>query len=734
MELRSISDKELTALSNSIGYSCAKSSMQGRDFETRVSYFRNRLEKLITNKAHRESLIWGGSAILENLMSPGGDSAYAEIAAELIRYLRDLPLVTLSSKEEEEAWRYNHPDEDPTKVLRVFVRVDNDSPTKAHVAYVAPTIASKSVLGSESYVQDDYQVPPMLVKPRAYTSAFGSPFLIRSEPFLRLETDEIPQEFYTALRGADLSKVFEALTAIMQVPWTVNSEVYTLVHECWSRGEVIGSVPDRLDTPIPKFEESMTDEEYEEALKSRKKIMQRNAEMHSLRCSFAMQMKMAHKYLGRVFYFPYNLDFRGRMYPIPVGLNHMGGDISRALLEFHRKIPVGEEGIFWMKVHVANLYGYDKVPADDRAIWVEQNWPIIHKSIWDPFDGDRWWTEAGDPWQFISAARELDRIMNSENPVEYRSGHVCHQDGSCNGLQHYSALCRDTVGGGEVNLIPRDKPSDVYSVVMGLAKLRIRKDAEDGDLLAKKILKYVDRKTVKQTVMTSVYGVTHIGAKEQILRQLVDRDEIVFDDPIAKKEFLNKASNYLADITLQSIGDLFTTSSNVMIWLSAVAFSIVEREKVPMKWLTPLGLPCIQPYYDPIVEEDLVQTGLGAFYFDPPGKVYDGIPHLKRQGTAFPPNFIHSVDSTHMMMAARECALQGVDFAAVHDSYWSPPGNISRMSRVLRQEFVNLHSNPILNQLVMDLIERYPGQSFPPSEEPGDLVIESIMKSKFFFN
>lgn len=39
------------------------------------------------------------------------------------------------------------------------------------------------------------------------------------------------------------------------------------------------------------------------------------------------------------------------------------------------------------------------------------------------------------------------------------------QDGSCNGLQHYAALGRDSVGAASVNLVPSDLPQDVYSGV-----------------------------------------------------------------------------------------------------------------------------------------------------------------------------------------------------------------------------------------------------------------------------
>ena len=39
----------------------------------------------------------------------------------------------------------------------------------------------------------------------------------------------------------------------------------------------------------------------------------------------------------------------------------------------------------------------------------------------------------------------------------------------------------------------------------------------------------MDRKLVKQTVMTSVYGVTYVGAREQIKRRLKERGAIADD-------------------------------------------------------------------------------------------------------------------------------------------------------------------------------------------------------------
>lgn len=58
---------------------------------------------------------------------------------------------------------------------------------------------------------------------------------------------------------------------------------------------------------------------------------------------------------------------------------------------------------------------------------------------------------------------------------------------------------------------------------------------------------------------------------------------------------------------------------------------------------------------------------------------------IARQKSAFPPNFVHSLDSTHMLLTAIEMDKAQVPFAAVHDSYWVHAGNIDDMNAKLRQ-------------------------------------------------
>jgi DNA-directed RNA polymerase, mitochondrial len=136
---------------------------------------------------------------------------------------------------------------------------------------------------------------------------------------------------------------------------------------------------------------------------------------------------------------------------------------------------------------------------------------------------------ADEPWQCLAACIELTSALRSEDPESYLSQLPVHQDGSCNGLQHYAALGGDCEGARQVNLEPADRPHDVYTSVAKLVSADIERQAEEGSEIAQMVVGKVHRKIVKQTVMTSVYGVTYVGARAQIARALRDKGEVELD-------------------------------------------------------------------------------------------------------------------------------------------------------------------------------------------------------------
>ena len=127
---------------------------------------------------------------------------------------------------------------------------------------------------------------------------------------------------------------------------------------------------------------------------------------------------------------------------------------------------------------------------------------------------------------------ELKAALQSPDPHAYECALPIHQDGTCNGLQHYAALGGDARGARQVNLDNTDRPSDVYTYVGNMVEKRMKEDVERNpdNKYAQLLIGKVSRKVVKQTVMTTVYGVTFVGAREQIEKQLKERGDIPLEE------------------------------------------------------------------------------------------------------------------------------------------------------------------------------------------------------------
>jgi DNA-directed RNA polymerase len=389
--------------------------------------------------------------------------------------------------------------------------------------------------------------------------------------------------------------------------------------------------------------------------------------------------------------------------------------------------PLGKRGLFWLKVHIANLYGVDKVPFEARVAFVEKNLENIYDSADKPLDGNQWWVKADDPWQCLGACTEMTAAMRSVDPENFASRIPVHQDGSCNGLQHYAALGGDEVGAKKVNLIPSDAPQDVYAGIATAVAKRIHEDAEAGHEIGKLLDGKVDRKVVKQTVMTSVYGVTYIGARQQIHNALQDKEIDWTDD-----DQLFHASAYVTNHTFESLNQMFLGARNIMKWLADCA-RIVAKQKEPVAWVTPLGLPIVQPYVK--TGNYQIKTVVQTVMLTDNGK--DLPVNTMKQRSAFPPNYVHSLDSSHMMLTAIECSKRGIDYASVHDSYWTHACTVDEMNSILREQFVNLHSQPLLHRLHAWFSKRYGKDGkveFPAVPERGPLDLNLVLKSPYFFH
>ncbi|CAG0894441.1 unnamed protein product [Darwinula stevensoni] len=571
----------------------------------------------------------------------------------------------------------------------------------------------------------DAQVAPMLCPPLPWISHTTGGFLLSSAPLIRLPFGaraQMSQLEQTPVRN--LYPVLDSLNQLGSIPWIVNDKVLNVVVDVFNKkGDEKLEVPPPPSEcpPLPSFSSATTKQERHHIHRQRLALQRKKAEMFSLWCDALYKLSIAHHFRGRVIWFPYNMDFRGRVYPCPPHFNHLGADLTRSLLLFAQGKPLGDQGLNWLKIHVVNLTGKKKrSPISERLAHANEVMPEILDSAENPLSGRRWWMESEEPWQTLAACMELREALMSPNPSEYISHLPIHQDGSCNGLQHYAALGRDLQGAQSVNLAPLPNPQDVYSDVAAIVERERAKDAKEGVVTAKVLEGFVRRKVIKQTIMTTVYGVTRFGARLQIAKQLKDIEEF-------PQEHQWAASYYLVQKTFLSLQEMFTATRHIQDWLTECARLISAVCGQSVEWVTPLGFPIIQPYHRGLLR-GFSLASLDALRSIPfySMDAYER-PNVMKQKNAFPPNFIHSLDSCHMMLTSLFCQSQGLSFVSIHDCFWTHASTVDRMNQICREQFVALHSEPILEDLSRYLIEKY---SYSDGEFVGDGSVVEMAKRK----
>ena len=595
---------------------------------------------------------------------------------------------------------------------------------------------------------------PMVSKPRPWTGFYDGGYLSSTTPFMRSKTGDMSQKDYgeaAASRG-DLDQIFAGINVLGGTGWKINQSVFQVMLDAWNSGEAIANLPPSgmvfPEVPKPAADaDPKTKFAYYETMRTMEN--EKNG-MHSNRCFQSFQMEIAKAYLNDTFYLPHNVDFRGRAYPIPPYLNQMGADNCRGLLRFANGRALGKDGLRWLKIHLSNVFGYDKASLTDRANFPMEHMDDILDSVRNPLAGKRWWLAAEDPWQCLAACFELTAALEHPNPEEFVSHLAVHQDGSCNGLQHYAALGGDIQGARQVNLEPGDKPADVYTGVAELVKAEIEEDAKAGHELGTYLNGKITRKIVKQTVMTNVYGVTFLGAVRQVRKQI---DDVIPE--LSAQRRSGAAGSYIARKIFKALGTMFSGAHDIQYWLGDCANRIssslspaqlkviaarnaqglyyndtaagrpkrASKKGAPKRkekhldpslfrssviWTTPLKLPVVQPYR--INKGRRVKTNLQTVVLHEP-TVADAV-DKRKQLQAFPPNFVHSLDATHMILSALKADEMGIDFSAVHDSFWTHAADVNTMNELLRDAFIRMHSEDIVGRLAAEFDRRYGGHVY----------------------
>lgn len=542
--------------------------------------------------------------------------------------------------------------------------------------------------------------PPMLVPPKEWKAQFNGGYLTEwfqmQAPMcgLRFFRREQREWILNILQSAQSAPVRDAMTKTQQTPYRVNKQVLQTLREAvGTRLGILGlpsSQPKQQPVfPFPqdwlKSEATPTDLEQFKLWKDQMRDWYTTeAKRVGRKAGILSRLRELTRYQDEsALYFPTFIDWRGRMYFRSV-LNPQANDAVKGCLEFAEGKPLGAEGLFWLKVHVANSCGYDKHSPEIKAKWTDDNWEMICDFINNPLDVDA--PEPDTAFTLLQAAIALQEALALPNPELY----VCHvpvaMDATCSGLQHLSALTRDTVGATYTNLINNhnEQKSDIYLEVA-------RRSQESlAELITDPIIENfwkdqpITRAMAKKPVMTLVYGSTLLSTIDGLSLELASSGI----DPIKSVEgkiaySLNALAVPVGKALRQGVGKTVPKATEMMGYLQML---VRKHKEHTMQWVTPVGVPVVNWSEGTVVKKVNIRSmGVENIYMSYNNGVYD----TRAAANGIVPNFVHSLDSSHLCMTINDC---DASILPIHDSFATHPCDVQKMHTALRKTFADMYS------------------------------------------
>ena len=611
---------------------------------------------------------------------------------------------------------------------------------------------------------------PCVVPPKPWTGVVGGGYWAKGRrplPLIRLGSKSAVARY----EDVYMPEVYDAVNIIQSTPWKVNKKVL----------DVVNMVEKLNNTPIDDIPqmEPLKPEEYagetEEELKAWKKaaagIYRREKARQSRRLSLSFIVSQANKFSQfKAIWFPYNMDWRGRVYAVPM-FNPQGNDMQKGLLTLAVGKPIGADGFKWLKVHGANCAGVDKVTFEERIKWVEDNHDNIMAAAKAPMDSIEWWGKLDSPFCFLAFCFEYAGVMH--HGLSYSCSLPIAFDGSCSGIQHFSAMLRDHIGGHAVNLTPSGKVQDIYRIVSDRIEEELKvllvngtdnemvthEDKKTGEIterlklgtreLARQWLTYgMSRKVTKRSVMTLAYGSKEYGFADQVYEDIVmpaidSGSGAMFTEP-------SQASRFMAKMIWEAVSVTVVAAVDAMKWLQGAAKLLAAEVKdkktgeilkpcLPVHWVTPDGFPVWQEYR----KKDTTRLNLmflGSFNLQPTvnkGTKKELDKHKQESGIS--PNFVHSQDGSHLRKTVVHTHRKyGVmSFAVIHDSFGTIPADAEYLFSGVRETMVETYRD---NDVLLDFYEQFEYQlhesqrdKLPELPKKGKLNIEDILSSDFAF-
>ena len=431
-------------------------------------------------------------------------------------------------------------------------------------------------------------------------------------------------------------------------------------------------------------------------------VLNKQAQETRRSCRTRQTMEAVEKFKDRDrFYIPWSFDYRGRAYPIPAFLTPQDTDFGKSLIKFADEAEVTPESYKWLAFQVATTYGLDKHTWDERQQWVKDNIFTITRVAEDPITYRPDWENVEEPWQFLAACEEYYHCVIKKDRLT--TGLCVATDATCSGLQILAGLARDKSTAQLVNVLPSDRPQDAYKVVADVAKPNCPEAVQP----------YMDRKTVKRTVMTIPYNAKPFSSRTYI------------KDALREKEYFPE-SRELTDTVNAVRGALHEVCPgpmSVMKWIENEVSKAITRGDKELEWTTPSGFVVSQRMMKKKTQRIVLQL-LGKCKLTVATGDEDKVDRTRHKA-ATAPNLIHSLDASLLHLSVKRF---NEPIALIHDSVLCRATDMSLLSTIVRETYMHLFAE---HNYLNTFAQQIGAETEPPII--GDLEPKSVIDSTYFF-
>ena len=491
------------------------------------------------------------------------------------------------------------------------------------------------------------------------------------------------------------------------------------------------------------------------------------------------------------FYQYISADYRGRLYYNETFLNFQGSDSARGMMQFADPKPMGEDDTYWLAVHTAasynQSYGIDEIPEwvtqdyrsyledeglesisvdkmtlDDRVEWTQQNiqW-ILELGKTEQFAED-----AEKKVAFLAACIEWYDYSTCEG--EYLSCLPIGIDGSNNGWQHLGAISKDPKTGELVGLVPATIQKDFY---VQTAKELINQTTDERlmEILSSMPMKSIRKGISKRGSMTRAYSAGAskiadnmffdcrtedyheaygIGQEDcnKFARLLIQAINTVCPGPLSTMAYFQGLAAFEIGKTgvdsklvarRKELNRLSDPSSEELEELNEICLELEKQNeeivygngKDRIKWSTPSGF-----------EVEYVNWTMNNFRCLGTISGYRRVNHVVQQPSDKPdirgfmcgisPNFIHSMDASHMSLVIDEW---NGTFGAVHDSFSTHACDVDDLLALTKGKFIEMYDVDNFYDYIEDQLITNKTDLDVDQPDRGSLQIREIEDSDYFF-